>query len=450
MSWIEQQIERLMRGQAAGFRELLTEALREPDSLSEAIEALEEIQLESIDDARLTIRLLRHLPLESEDRWQSPHYTVMGWLEDASEGAWSVLRVEAAGELLRIYDSLVDRLSDETDVLAVASDALSVLKVLVLYRIEGALHRLVAAAQHPVLQNAYLWSSVFEAVDGADAHEAEEGSEHAWRFEINRLLGQGWPDGFARLAFLDHVNRMAWDGEISGHPFDDARGHEALADWLEAGIEVLPGAARSAATALAFLNPSAQAALLDKAEAHPETTVRIEAAGVRASLGDAMSIERLRSWAEDPRFSVLAVAHLEQVGAVDVVPPTSQGQDFRAAATMASWLAQPSEFNRPPDDLVAVDSRELHWPPTDDRRQVWLFRYRYWPVTPDDPSFEGLGMVGSVTFAMADEDTEDLSIPEAYGLHCAFELEMMDDSRAPPVRDALAGLRILRESNPDL
>ena len=440
MTWIEQQIDRLMRGQPAGFREVITEALVEEDTLPEAIEALEEIMLESPQDGRLTIEVLRRLPLSTTDVWVSPLHTVMAWMEDAEVPAAAVLRDDGVPELVRIYDALYEQLEDfDEDPLAVSGDMMAVLRILTLYRAPGTIDRLIEAGQHPILRDAYLWSAVFEVL-GAP--------EHPWRLDVIEAFEAEWPSGCALAAFLSHANLVAFDGELARHPFDSPAGLAALREALLGGEDGIPGWSRAAAAALCFVDAEARPALLELAEDHFDVTVRIEAAAVRAASGDDSGITRLERWAADPRYAETAIAHLRNLDAEDAIPDISESADFRAASAMAGWLAQPGEFNRPPDELSAVDTRVLHWPPTDDRRRVWLFRYRYWPLGADDVSFEGLGMVGSVTYALADEDTEQLSVPEAYGLHCAWELEMMDDARAPPFRDPKAGLRILRGLNP--
>ena len=69
---------------------------------------------------------------------------------------------------------------------------------------------------------------------------------------------------------------------------------------------------------------------------------------------------------------------------------------------------------RPPDDIVQVETRQLYWPPTRDKRQLWVFRYRY--DKEDGEADEGLGMVGSITWAMFNSNTAELSPEDVYGL----------------------------------
>jgi hypothetical protein len=93
-----------------------------------------------------------------------------------------------------------------------------------------------------------------------------------------------------------------------------------------------------------------------------------------------------------------------------------------------------------------VDTRELFWPPTNDKRRLWLVKYSYKSDEGGEPD-RGVGMVGSVTFALFGESTIDLSPEDVYGLHCCWELEMNEDARAPTTRSAEAGRVILRRKN---
>lgn len=146
----------------------------------------------------------------------------------------------------------------------------------------------------------------------------------------------------------------------------------------------------------------------------------------------------------DPSQSAVAVAYLRELGRSDLIPAVATEPDFAACAEMCGWLTHPMEFGKPPTEIVLFDTRELHWPPTRDRRRVWLFRYRYEREGEVD---EGLGMVGSVTFALFGETTVDKSAEEVYGLHCAWELQNNKDERAPEDRSAWAGMEILARDN---
>ncbi len=124
------------------------------------------------------------------------------------------------------------------------------------------------------------------------------------------------------------------------------------------------------------------------------------------------------------------MAYLTELGQGGRIPAEALAPNHRAAAEMANWLAHPSEFGRPPDAVEVVDSRELLWPPTNDRRRLWVVKYRF-NATAEAPADEGFGLVGSVTFALIGEATADLSPEDIYGLHCCWELEVNNDPRAP-------------------
>ena len=119
-------------------------------------------------------------------------------------------------------------------------------------------------------------------------------------------------------------------------------------------------------------------------------------------------------------------------------------------AEMVNWLSHPNEFGHPPSKIELYDTRTLFWPPTNDQRTVWLFKYTYTPQEADGELDVGLAMAGSVTFALFGEATDKLSPEEAYGLHCAWELEMNEDSRVPKERSPQSGLQILKKYNSNL
>jgi hypothetical protein len=203
----------------------------------------------------------------------------------------------------------------------------------------------------------------------------------------------------------------------------------------------------------------------------------MEAAWAAARAGDQEGLSILHNFAADYRYSATAVAYLRELGAADEIPEAAQDPDFEAKAEMASWLAHPNEFGRVPDELELIDSRELFWPPTGDERWFWLFKYTYLPTEEeleddldeeeeDDEEFDdelsddeedeeeetgpdiGIGLVGSITFALFGESTPDLSPEDIYGLHCAWELEHNEDDRAPEDRTPESGRAILRLHNP--
>jgi hypothetical protein len=112
---------------------------------------------------------------------------------------------------------------------------------------------------------------------------------------------------------------------------------------------------------------------------------------------------------------------------------------------MAQWLAHPNELGQPPEAVSVADTRELFWPPTNDRRRLWVIRYAH---RSDGELAEGYGLVGSTTWAMFGE-SQVRDPMDVYAIHCCWELQANEDPRAPSERSPAAGRRILAERNPE-
>jgi len=182
---------------------------------------------------------------------------------------------------------------------------------------------------------------------------------------------------------------------------------------------------------LAFVPGKAAEKLLLGAEAHPDTNVRLEAMFALARRGHPGSDDKLVQAALDPATSELAVAYLEELGKGHLVPEQVAEPVFAATAQMISWLAHPMEFGRAPEAIELWDRRTIHWPPTDDERELFLFRFSY-PKTKTAAASTGVGLVGSVTFSLAGDARPDpRGTPEdALARHCVWELEHNEDPRA--------------------
>lgn len=330
-------------------------------------------------------------------------------------------------QLVRIFDASFPPEPDDDD------DLPFLLKILVMYRANGGLQRVVDAALHPATSEAGLWSVILSQID----------ADHPFAEEIVKRLSSPLPGGFAGVGFLDLANELARDGRGGPHPFDTAEGLARLESYLtDPGSEYF-SYAHSATAAIPFLRTPARQRLLDLAARHPDASVRLESYWASAKLGDAHGIASLADAARDPRHGLAALRLLEELDHLEAAPPETQTEDHLALATMADWLSYPTEFGRFPDALRIYDTRELDWPPTNDRRRLWLIEYTFEPSEDRTERDVGLGMVGSVTFALFGEVTAGMSAEDAYGVHCAWELEANGDPRAPEERSAGAGRRIL-------
>jgi hypothetical protein len=110
---------------------------------------------------------------------------------------------------------------------------------------------------------------------------------------------------------------------------------------------------------------------------------------------------------------------------------------------MCQWLEHPNEYGRPPDKIELADSKEIFWPPTQDRRRLWVFRYNY---AEEDGTHDGFGMTGSITWSMMGDPP--LKTPdEVYAMHCVWEMQHNEDPSAPSKRTVQHGRKILRQFN---
>ena len=400
--------------------------------LIDEIERLGEYPITETADAQALVAALAQLPapLPEDER--------LGWLEVLleliegadSEEACSILAAEGTDELLRIYDATLGSGGEESE-----SVLLYALKLLALMQDERGVERIIAAARIPLAPDEFMWEVIFDCF--TEEHEL-------WRMLCDGLRDP-LPEGAIAVAYLDFVNQRALSGELEDHPFDTEAGYKLLERWLADTDEDNFGSAHSAATALPFLAGARRGQLLSLAMDHADAEIQLEGAWASARLGGESGVKMLARFAADPKLAATALEYLEELGRSDALPPEAREPDFQARAEICRWLAHPSEFGEAPDEIEVFDTRELYWPPTRDHRQVWLLKYRYLKGEDREEEEAGIGMVGSITFALFGETTADMSPEQLYGLHCCWELQTNEDPRAPHKRDGDAGWRLIRE-----
>jgi hypothetical protein len=420
-------------------RSALTKALREwlsnEGSLTDHLPDGHNLEVRTSGEASLVCAAIDHArnELTRSGEWQAENN-----LRSAIAFLQQVGSAEARDALIqhglpRLRSILRERLAQPDNE---RLPALFALKIIGLYRQPEDVALFIGAARAPIEPDSFWWTTVFYALDG------DNPCTPALIAGLSQLL----PPGFIRVVFLDRCNALAFEGRLSEHPFASAEGLEQLERWLNSTNEEQTSYAVSACVAIPFLPPPAQRHLLDLASKCSAAVVRLEAAWVGAKLGVAGGAEQLVEFARNPHYSQQAQRYLEEVGLTDRIPAESCAPDFVALAEMCQWIAHPNEFGRPPDAIEQVETRELYWPPTRDRRRLWIFRYRF--DNEEGQPDEGYGLVGSVTWAMFGSNTIDLSPEDVYGLHCAWELIQNEDREAPAESTAAAGRAILTRHNP--
>jgi hypothetical protein len=138
----------------------------------------------------------------------------------------------------------------------------------------------------------------------------------------------------------------------------------------------------------------------------------------------------------------VAQTYLTELDREEAIPTGAAEPTFSAEAELCDWLSHPHEYGRPPESIRLVDTRRLHWPPTKDERQVWLFEYIYPDAEAPHPA-KAVGMVGAITFSLFGETNPEQDPEDVYALHCCWELEVAKDPRTPDVRSVGAGRSLL-------
>ena len=353
------------------------------------------------------------------------YHLAMLFQNDAEDSATRTLAVRGVPELVRLFDAAAARPDCPADPLVIAC------KMFALYAHEPGVPRVAAAVRR--FPDEPLWEVVFGLF-------AEENHPHGPL--LVDALRDPLPTGFAAVALLDLANTLSRQERVTEHPFDTADGHARLEAWLADSDPAHFSYAHSTAAALPFIG-AARNSLAALAMDHPDTGVQMEAAWAGAYRGGTAGVTFLARLCEDPGYSLAARRYLDELGEADRVPAKALEPDFEARAQMARWLAHPQEFGEPPTHIEVYDTRELDWPPTNDRRRVWLLKYTYAGRDDDGGDEVGLGMCGSITFALFGETGAATSPEDAYGIHCCWELEVNGDPRAPQERSAAAGRKLL-------
>jgi len=374
--------------------------------------------------------------LREEKKFQigNPLSTLTAFFQQVeSQEAFDAFKKNGIPELRRIFDEAFNQPGNHK------SDLMFVLKILAMYRQKEDAYKVVEIAKSGFQSDGYMWTVILGIFDKGHPH---------WQIVMDGLR-EPLPQGFLCIAYLDFANDHAIQGNLQQHPFNTDAGFARLEKWLLDKNHEKFSYARSSMTALPFLDSKYRARLLLAGRKHPDDDVKIESAWAAAKTGDTTGIQDLKKWAVDVNYSIVACQYLKELGHENKIPKKALDEDFKAMAEMSNWLSHPCEFGKPPDQIIQYDSRILYWPPTGDKRKVWLFKYTYEPTEEGEERDIGISMVGSVTFAIFGESTENLTPEEVYGLHCAWELERNNDPRVPKKISPKAGLEILRQYNKD-
>ncbi|KFE68371.1 hypothetical protein DB31_7608 [Hyalangium minutum] len=234
------------------------------------------------------------------------------------------------------------------------------------------------------------------------------------------------------LEVLNLANRLVAARQLWPHPA--ATRLPRLRRYLESESENDYGPALAACYALALIPGAEALVLLERATQHPDPEVRLEALYARSRQGVPGAVEALAQATLDPLMALRAREYLQELGKAHLRPQEADDPVLLAKAEMISWLRHPNEFGEEPESIELWDRRVFDWPPTGDRRELFLFLYRY-PVYiygQDEETEVGVGLVGSDTFSLTNETKPppEGTPEDAYVAHCLWELRQSRDPRA--------------------
>jgi len=248
------------------------------------------------------------------------------------------------------------------------------------------------------------------------------------------------------IAYLDAVNEIAQLGIMKNHPFNTELGLELLRRWLN-GDDKSAFYAYGATAALPFISKLSRAPLFELALEHPNVLVKLQAAWLRAELGDKNGVNILRFYSLAPQYSLIAESYLFKLGLLTKIPVKTRAPEFRARAIMANWLLKVRELDYPPDRVDVIDHRQLFWPPTHDVRNFWLVKFMF-EMDRTDKNLDGVGLVGFEVREVFGEESLSLSAEELYGLSCARVSGYARNTGVNELQKEIEyGMALLREHN---
>jgi hypothetical protein len=149
--------------------------------------------------------------------------------------------------------------------------------------------------------------------------------------------------------------------------------------------------------------------------------LRVEAASALAKLGEKAGAEALCELAAESSVRLRVLAYAEELGIDEQIDESFRLPESRAEGELVAWLAEPTQFAVPPDEVSLFDQRSLYWPGFDDPIDCFLFRFNYSRET----GLENIGIAGPGAKTVAC-DLLDLPPQQIYSLFAGLDAEHND------------------------
>jgi hypothetical protein len=149
--------------------------------------------------------------------------------------------------------------------------------------------------------------------------------------------------------------------------------------------------------------------------------LRVEAAAALAKLGEKAGEEALCELAAESSVRLRVLVYAEELGIDEDIDEVYRQPAARAEGELVAWLAEPTQFAVPPDEVTLFDQRALYWPGFDDPVECFLFRYNY----SRESGFENIGIAGPVPKTVT-ADLLDLPPLQIYSLFAGLDADHED------------------------
>lgn len=149
--------------------------------------------------------------------------------------------------------------------------------------------------------------------------------------------------------------------------------------------------------------------------------LRVESAAALAKLGEKTGEGALCQLAQESSVRLRVLAYAEELGIDAEIDECYRVPEARAEGELVAWLAEPTQFAVPPDEVTLFDQRTLHWPGFDDAVKCFLFRYNY----SREAGLENIGIAGPGPKTVA-SDLLDLPPQQIYSLFAGLDADHED------------------------
>ncbi|MCF7785856.1 MAG: GYF domain-containing protein [Prosthecobacter sp.] len=268
---------------------------------------------------------------------------------------------------------------------------------------------------------------------------------------LMRALAVAPPAGRGGKLVLNHINMLIQQGWEGDHPYNSLHGLDVLKSWMESSkpesIELASGAARTAA----YLKAEFRDVLIPMALQHPQASVRLAAAWADAKSGGTTGVPLLKKACVDVQQSAAAQGLLKNLLLEDEIPLEVRDPGFITKSMVALTLAHTSFLGEPPLSIDIYDHKDLFWPPSRQRGDIWLLKFTF-RSKDGGAAKTGYAMQSTLVNCYFLKGDVTSTVPEDIYLRaCASEFMGYAKSKNDPTAKKEAwkrALMALRENNP--